>query len=479
MSGGTSHAARRAKTRKSPKNASDDFADKPGLQARAAAHRLLAAIIEASTPMDALTDDAHGHPQYLALDARDRSLVRAILLAALRHRADLQSIIGAMLKSPLPEGAGSVQHILHAGAAQILFLDVADRAAVDLGVEAANRDPRARRFSSLINAILRRIGRERDGLIKTIADNPKSGPDWFADRLVAVYGAEKAAAIDAAHRLEAPFDFTLKRSKSGDAESLAGKLGGCLLPIGTIRVAAGTARANVADLPGFDDGDWWVQDAAAALPAKLMGDLKGKTVLDACAAPGGKTAQLADAGGMVTALDLSKNRLRRLEANMARLDFSDRVETHVADLFAFEPAEGFDAILLDAPCSSTGTVRRHPDVPWVKSSDDIAKLAALQARMLDHVAKLVKPGGMLVFSNCSLDPSEGEAVAGDFLKGHPEFSSSPVGPDEVPGLENCITQAGYLRTTPADMVHPDDPLLSGLDGFFAARFVRRNIEAED
>nr|WP_246272847.1 transcription antitermination factor NusB [Oricola thermophila] len=444
-------------------------ADKPGLAARQAAHRILGAILDARSSMDGLTDEVHGHPQYLALEPRDRALVRAILLTSLRHYGNLDATLARFTDKPLPSGATGLRNILVVGLAQILFLDVPDHSAVDLAVAAARIDPRARRFAALVNALLRRAGREKEDLLARFAEKPVRAPRWFADRLEEIHGAEVAAVIDARHRTEAPIDLTLRASERSDASGWAERLGAILLPTGSLRLAG--SSCDVAALPGYEDGAWWVQDASAAVPARLFGDLAGKAALDCCAAPGGKTAQLADAGARVTALDLSANRLKRLAGNLDRLGLADRCETIATDLFRFAPGQGFDAVLLDAPCSSTGTVRRHPDVPFTKRPEDIRKLADLQARMLDHAATLVAPGGLLVFSNCSLDPLEGEEVARRFSAAHAGFEPVPVRAEEVPGLEDAITAEGYLRLTPA-CLDLGDPAVSGADGFFAARFRR-------
>ncbi len=227
--------------------------------------------------------------------------------------------------------------------------------------------------------------------------------------------------------------------------------------------------ANVADLPGYADGAWWVQDAAASLPARLLGDVASLRVADLCAAPGGKTAQLVVAGAQVTAVDTSKNRLARLAENLDRLGL--KAEIVQADILDYRPEELFDALLLDAPCSSTGTVRRHPDVPWTKSIEDVAKLAALQRKLLEKALQLVKPGGRIVFSNCSLDPQEGEALVEALLADTRLVAADPVKPDEFGGIEGFVTKKGLLRTTPADL-DMGRPGVSGLDGFFAARFLR-------
>lgn len=439
-------------------------ADRPGLAARMAAARLLAAVIDKATALDALTDQEHGHPQFLALEPRDRALVRAILVTALRYRGTITALIEKRLQRPLPANARTLDHILHVAAAQMLFLDVPDSAAVDLAVSHANSDPRSRRFASLVNAVLRELGRRKERALPAALAQSTDAPDWFVQRLVHAYGAERTAAILAIHRLEPPMDFTVK----SEPQSWADKFGGVVLGNGSVRV--GRLPAPVAELPGYADGAWWVQDMAASLPATMLGDVKGKRVLDLCAAPGGKTAQLAAAGAEVTAVDLSASRLKRLGANFKRLKLE--AEIVEANALTYSPGKPFDAVLLDAPCSSTGTVRRHPDVPWTKTPADIVKLADLQRRMLDHAVTLIKPDGVVVFANCSLDPLEGEELVESFLAENPEFMIDPVDPEAVPGSADFITECGWLRTTP-EALRVEPEALSGCDGFFAVRLVRR------
>ncbi|WP_082766357.1 RsmB/NOP family class I SAM-dependent RNA methyltransferase [Paramesorhizobium deserti] len=455
MSGGK--AAFRAKKHAGKRNP-PEAAERPGLAARQCAVRLLGAVIEKKTSLDGLTDNQHGHPHYLALDDRDRALVRAILGAALRNRGTIDALLAQLLDRPLPENAVALKALLHVAAAQILYLDIPDHSAVDLAVTAANDDPRNRRYAGLVNAVLRRLSRDKDKL----STSTPNAPAWFAETLVEAYGAEKAAAILAMHAVEPPVDLTVKSDPQGWAE----RLGGIVLPNGTVRLAR--LEGPLTELPGFAEGEWWVQDAAASLPARLFGDIAGKRVADLCAAPGGKTAQLALAGADVTAVEISANRLARLNANLERLKL--KAHTVEANLMQYQPEEKFDAVLLDAPCSSTGTVRRHPDVPWTKSPEDIAKLAALQAQFLARTVELVRPGGIIVFSNCSLDPSEGEAVARSALA-NPALQAFPVAEEEFPGLHGLITPEGFLRSTPQDFPNPD-PRLAGMDGFFAARFRR-------
>ncbi|RWP09780.1 MAG: MFS transporter [Mesorhizobium sp.] len=434
-----------------------------GLAARKAAARLLAAVIDARTPLDGLTDHENGHPQYKALDMRDRGLVRAILVTALRYRMTISGLLARRLEKPLPPNATALSHILHVAAAQILFLEIPDSAAVDIAVTHAKSDPRTVRFSGLVNGVLRTLARAKETELPAALAATDEAPKWFSDRLKTTYGNEKAGQILEAHRVEAPVDFSVK----ADPGLWAEKLGGIVLPIGTVRVE--NLVGPVTELPGFAEGAWWVQDAAASLPARLFGDVAGLRVADLCAAPGGKTAQLIVAGAKVTAVDTSKNRLVRLTQNLDRLGLS--AEIVQADLLKYEPKDLFDAVLLDAPCSSTGTVRRHPDVPWTKTSADVEKLADLQRRLLARAVTLVKPGGRIVFSNCSLDPLEGEDLYRAFLAGTPEVANDPLRQGEIAGIDPFLTPQGTLRTTPADL-ELGAPERSGLDGFFAARMRR-------
>lgn len=431
---------------------------KPGLPARAAAAKILAAVVDKKLPLDGALDHEHGNPAYKALGESDRALIRAILNTTLRHLPRIDAAIGSLLDTPLPDGARALHHVLAVGAAQILYLDVPDHSAVDLAVEQANQDPRNRRFAKLVNAILRRLGREKERILADIADIPPM-PMWFIERLEKAYGKELALAIAESQLEPAAIDLTVKSDAAGWAE----RLSGTVLPTGGVRLSA--FEGGIPSLDGFEEGEWWVQDAAASIPAKLFGDLTGKRVADLCAAPGGKTAQLILAGGKVTAIDQSENRLKRLRSNLERLGLE--AETIAVDLTKFEPSERFDAILLDAPCSSTGTTRRHPDVLWTKGAEDIAKLAALQERLLRHAVMLLNPGGLLVFSNCSLDPQEGEEVVARVLEEVKSIERVSIDAGKWPDMSQAITPLGEFRTLPTMLDMPDG-FASGLDGFYAA-----------
>ncbi|MBB3544002.1 RsmB/NOP family class I SAM-dependent RNA methyltransferase [Rhizobium sp. BK399] len=435
---------------------------KPGLQVRAAAAKILAAVVDRKLSLDGALDNEHGNPAYKALNEGDRALVRAILNATLRHLPRIDAAIAGLLESPLPEGARALHHVLAIAAAQILYLDVPDHAAVDLAVEQSNQDPRNRRFAKLVNAVLRRLGGEKDQIFAEINSIPVM-PEWFLDRLEKAYGKERARSISDSQLEPAAIDLTVK----DDAQGWAERLGGLVLPTGGVRLAA--FEGGVPSLEGFAEGAWWVQDAAASIPAQLFGDLAGKRVADLCAAPGGKTAQLILAGGNVTAVEQSENRIKRLRGNLDRLGLN--AETVASDLTKYEPTELFDAILLDAPCSSTGTTRRHPDVLWAKGPDDIAKLASLQERLLRHAITLLKPGGTIVFSNCSLDPAEGEEVIARVLSDTPMLERVAIDAQQWPGLESAINALGEFRTTP-DMLEAPSGFASGLDGFYAVMMRR-------
>jgi 16S rRNA (cytosine967-C5)-methyltransferase len=338
---------------------------------------------------------------------------------------------------------------------------VPDHAAVDLAVRVAQADRRAARYAGLVNAVLRRVAREGAQYLAAIDTTALDTPDWLMTRWVENYGAATARAIAVANGREPALDLTVK----SDPERWAGALGGRVLPTGSVRAIV---HGPVSQLPGYADGAWWVQDAAAALPARLMGDVRELTVADLCAAPGGKTAQLAAAGARVVAVDRAPARLERLRGNLARLHLA--AETVAADVTQWR-AGPFDAVLLDAPCSSTGTIRRHPDIPWLKREADIATLAALQRRLILRAAELTKPGGVLVYCTCSLEPEEGIEVVRGLLDEDPNVRRLPISAAEIDGRGEWLTPDGDLRTLPSHLDHPDSRQ-AGLDGFYAARLQR-------
>lgn len=439
----------------------------PGLQARRTAAAILRRIVDGRVPFDALVDEANGHREFRNLESRDRALVRMIVDTALRHRGEIASALDVRLDKPLdPHTGGAISAILHVGAAQVLYLDVPDHAAVNLAVSATEADKRIRNARGLVNSLLRRIARERAEILARPEAAVLNVPEWLFERWSAFYGARTAARIAEAHLHRPALDLTAR----SDPASVAEMTGGMMLPSGTVRLEN---AGRVSALPGYREGLWWVQDFAAALPARLITAGPDRRVADLCAAPGGKTAQLAASGARVTAVDLSANRLKRLSGNLGRLNLE--AELVRADILDWQPDEPFDAVLLDAPCTATGTIRRHPDIACLKSEDDIATLAALQARMLERAAAWVKEGGQLVYCTCSLEPEEGEYQAARFAEAHPDFSIEPVSADEIGGLGQAVTADGFLRTLPhmsADGSSAETTPATGMDGFFAARFRR-------
>lgn len=426
----------------------------PGLNARRFAADALLAILHKRRSLEEVFESGETGEAFRALEERDRALARMIVATSLRRAGSLQMILEQFLQAGWPEDV-RVHAILLAGAAQILLLDVPDHAAVDLSVRLAS-EVRNKRYAGLVNAVLRRVA--LDGRTKLDSLDPAfDTPPWLRERWGKTYGEENLRAIAEAHRIEPALDVTPK----GDPEAVAAKLDGIVLPTGSVRLAG---KGAVAQLPGYTEGEWWVQDAAATIPAKLLGEVRGLRVADLCAAPGGKTAQLANAGANVTAVDRSAPRLKRLEQNLARLNL--RAEVICADAATWS-AEPFDAILLDAPCSATGTIRRHPDILWQKQPEDLAALTQLQARLLDNAAALLKPGGTLVYSTCSLEPDEGELQIEALLARHTDLARVPIDSGESPDSRS-LTVRGDLRTLPFHMPHPE-PRLGGCDGFFANR----------
>ncbi len=432
----------------------------PGLAARMAAATSLAEIVNGRHTLEDRFG-AEGVARMSDLEPRDRALARSITTVALRRLGTLRAVLAKFLETGLPKKAIGLDWILVVGAAQILFLDVPDHAAVDLAVRAARRDQRTSPFAGLVNAVLRNVIREQEGLVDSF-DALIDTPAWLAARWRANYGEATMRAIVAMHREEPTLDLSVREDAAGWAE----KLGGFVLPTGSVRL---TSHVAVPELEGYDEGRWWVQDAAAALPPKLLRPEAGERIIDLCAAPGGKTATLAAAGAQVTALDRSAERLKRLAINLERLGLV--ADIAVGDVLTYS-GEPFDAVLLDAPCTATGTIRRHPDVALTKKSSDIATLSALQSRMLDRAFELLAPGGRLVYCVCSLEPEEGEAQIAALLRRNPDVERMPITAQEIGGLAECLTAEGDLRTLPSQLADAE-PRRAGLDGFFAARLIRK------
>jgi 16S rRNA (cytosine967-C5)-methyltransferase len=430
----------------------------PGLAARQAAAAAFADVVANGRSLD----ERFAADSHFSLDVRDRALARSIVVASLRRLGTIRAALARFLERGLPKKAGPLEYILTTSAAQILFMDVPDHAAVDLAVHAARADQRSAPFAALVNAVLRNIAREKESML-AVEDPFLDMPMWLAARWRKAYGEDVAARMAVMLRHEPTLDLTV----CGDGQEWADKIGGIVLPTGSVRLVN---RAAIEELPGYAEGQWWVQDAAAALPARLLNVRPGERVADLCAAPGGKSAQLAAAGAEVVALDKSAERLRRLAVNFERLRLP--VDIAVGDALTFE-AQPFDAILLDAPCSATGTIRRHPDVAWVKRASDIAALALVQAKMLERACGMLKPGGRLVYCTCSLEAEEGPAQIAALLRRNPDMVRLPVSADEIGGMSECLTAEGEVRTMPIHLPN-DDSRLAGLDGFFMARLQRKS-----
>jgi 16S rRNA (cytosine967-C5)-methyltransferase len=416
--------------------------------ARKAALDVLTAALAHKAGLEAALEG----PALAKLSPQDRGFARALAMTTLRHLGPIDAALDRCLQRPPPD---AVRMILRMGAAQLFYLDTPDYAAVDSSVVLTQAAPETRGFKALVNAVLRRLGRE--GVPP--ADAATLAPPWLLARWRAAYGAANALAIASVIAEEPATDLTLR--DPDEATALAEALEASVLPGGSLRREG---RGRIEEWPGFATGQWWVQDAAAAIPARALAAQAGEAVLDLCAAPGGKALQLAASGASVTALDRSAPRLRRLTEALARTGLA--AETIAADAEAWDDPRAFDAVLLDAPCTSSGTFRRNPDVLWTLRPGDIAKLAEVQGRLLDAAAARVKPGGRLVYCVCSLETEEGEGAARAFLKRHPEFATAPIDPAAVGAPAASVTREAWLRILPHQME-------GGLDGFFVARFGRR------
>jgi 16S rRNA (cytosine967-C5)-methyltransferase len=424
----------------------------PGLAPRRAALDILT-LVAAGRMLDQALEDCRS---FNALEGPDRGLAHALVAAVLRRRGSIDQLIGHYIDRPIPKRSARATDVLRLSVAQSLFLKTPDHAVVSTSVALVQEFRETAGYSGLVNAVARKIaagGAEALGKLPERIDTP----GWMWRGWERSFGADGARAISRAHQSEAPIDLTPR--EPAEAEKIAQETGGAVLPTGSIRVPPGS---RIPKLSGFEEGAWWVQDAAAALPARLLGDVRGKLVFDLCAAPGGKTMQLAAAGAEVVAVDHEGARLKTVAENLARTGLV--AETIKADILDWTPTRLADAILLDSPCTATGTIRRHPDILWSKTEADLASLAALQARLIDRALRLLKPGGLLVYCTCSLQPEEGEKQAAAALARHKVLRRIAVAPAEIFGLA-AITRDGDLRTLPSLLAAQ-----GGMDGFFAARF---------
>ncbi|MBT3170083.1 MAG: MFS transporter [Rhodospirillaceae bacterium] len=404
-----------------------------------------------------LAESLEVQPAFAALAGRDRAFTRLLLLTTLRRLGQIDAAIDSLLEKPLPARRAGVRDILRLGAAQLLFLDTAPHAAVDSAVKQTAKSPHAA-LKGLVNALLRRLSRESSALLAAQDAARLNTRDWLWQSWSESYGEDNCRAIAEAHMAEPAIDLNFKH----DIENWAARLGGEPLPCGILRL---TRAGAVEALDGYGDGAWWVQDFAAALPARLLGDVSGQTIIEIGAAPGGKTAQLASAGAKMQALDRSPTRLARLRENMARLGL--QAEIIEADGQTWRPSTLADGVLLDAPCSATGTIRRHPEIMWRRAAKDVAELAEKQMHLLHAALEMVKPGGLVVYAVCSLEPAEGPELIEQFLKRSDNTERLALGADEIGGLDEALTPAGELRTLPCHLAER-----GGMDGFYAARLRR-------
>jgi 16S rRNA (cytosine967-C5)-methyltransferase len=420
-----------------------------GLPARAAAQAVLSDVLRRRRPLDAAFAAIRNLPP------RDAGFARAIVNETLRRFGQIEALIRHFVpKTPSPHKSGPTLEILFAGACELLFLNVPAHAAVDAANRLAQADGKAVHFKALVNAVLRRVAQEGLTLLARQDAAQLNTPDWLWLRWSDVYGEKITRAIAEAHLVPAPVDIVLKEGGVAPAgEPLFGNV---------VRLAE-AGRIDV--LPGFETGDWWVQDAAASLPVRLLGDVRGETVIDLCAAPGGKTLQLAAAGAKVLAVERDSARMTRVRENLARTKLdATLVESDMRD---FRPAVPAPFVLLDAPCTATGTIRRHPDLPWIKSASDVTLCEQGAGELLDAAAEMAAPGGLLVFAVCSLEVEEGFGQVEAFLARNHKFARAPLAPDDVFGQHELISRDGDLRTLPCHLRER-----GGMDGFYAARLRR-------
>lgn len=425
------------------------------MRARMIACELLDAVLLKSRPLDQALEENAG---MRGLPGRDRAFVRMAVATALRRMGQIDDFLRRAMERDEPPKPPSLHNLLRLAAAQIAFMDVPDYAVVDTAVQIAGQRGMHKQ-KGLVNAVLRRVAAEYRNWLTRQDEVTVNIPEWLMKSWIADYGLRPAAEIGQASLVEAPLDITVKTPDM--LKYWEGTLGAAMLPTGTLRRAAGGA---VQDLPGYDDGQWWVQDAAAAIPAHLLGDVTGMHIVDLCAAPGGKTAQLAAMGAQVTAVDRSAPRMARLKENMARLKLSESVRAEVADGNVWQPKERVSAVLLDAPCSATGTLRRHPDLMRLKTPKDVVRLVEIQERLLNNALAMLEPGGLLIYCTCSLQKEESERQIENLLAARADVEREPVQAAEFGGTPEMVTPQGDVRILPCHFA-----ALGGMDGFYIAR----------
>ncbi len=428
-----------------------------GLEARAAAVAAIQQVFSRGSFLDAALEETSAGIG----ESRDRAFAHAIAATVFRHKGQLEQVIDEFLERRLDKSAVQARDLLLCGAAQLLFMRTEAHAAISTSVQLADGNPKTRRYKALVNAVLRRIADNQEAILRDLPPAMSSLPPWLQKKLRADLGPQVADECAQALLTQADLDLSLKDESFRQPLEAAG---GTTLPTGSIRFSA--PYPAIPSLPGFDEGGWWVQDAAAALPARLLGDVDALSVLDMCAAPGGKTLQLAAGGAQVTALDISPVRLEVVRTNLDRTGLA--AELIAIDALDFHPGMKFDAVLLDAPCSATGTIRRHPELPWLRGAQEVKHLAAVQRALLRKAASLLKPGGTLVYAVCSLLAEEGGKQVQSFLNEHRNFKRRPVEAESLGLTADFTTRTGDLRTLPHFRLGGS----TGMDGFHAARLVK-------
>lgn len=433
------------------------------LQARKVALDILQQVFVKKHTLDQALDESSG---FTTLNQRDRAFVRMLVTTVIRRLGQIDDLIRRSLSRPdQPINPPVLEFILRMGVAQLIFMNIPDHAAVNTSVLLVEAEGHGR-MKGFINALLRRIAAEGKDWTTRQDIARLNTPEWMLKMWIDDYGLKGALDIAVANLQEPSLDITLKEPET--AAHWAETLGAQVMPTGSLRLQ--NARM-VQDLPGYNDGMWWVQDAAAAIPAQLFGNLPSEeSVVDLCAAPGGKTSQLASAGANVIAVDRSAKRLQRLQENMRRLKLGHLVRTEVADAAVWRPREPVHFILLDAPCSATGTVRRNPDVIWMKTKADISSLVELQARLLTNAIKMLAPGGILIYCTCSLQKEEGEHQIEKLLANYEEMDRVPIQAQEVGGVSEIVTPRGDIRILPHHL-----GVVGGMDGFYVSRLRKRNM----
>ncbi|PCJ01988.1 MAG: MFS transporter [Alphaproteobacteria bacterium] len=428
------------------------------LLARKVTLDMLGNVLDRRNSLDVTLDNSDA---FAALPQRQRAFTRMLLTTTLRRLGQIDDLITFAQNRPDDLKTPAIRNILRLGVTQLFFMVVPDHASVDTSVRLAEEIGMERQ-KGFVNAILRKLSREGAQRIEGQDAGRLNTPQWLLKIWVDDYGLNGAAQIAEANMCEAPLDFTVK--SIDDRPYWGNTLQASELSTGTLRRMSG---GNIREMEGFDDGKWWIQDAAAAIPATLLGDITGQHVIDMCAAPGGKTLQLAAMGANVTAIDRSAKRLKRLEENLERMGLKDQVQIEISDAAAWKSVDAPQRILLDAPCSATGTIRRHPDTGYLKSPKDITGLMSIQERLLAHAGEMLDIGGILIYCTCSLQKDEGEYQIKKFLKKNLNFERIAIQPEEIGKYDELINEQGDLRILPYHL-----SAQGGMDGFFISRLTR-------